>query len=326
MSKNYGVVRTFNIFNFPDSLDYLLLSGINSSTRLGIKPITFKDVFNFDIGDEFHIFEGDTMFNQNGDMTWRRIKVLDKTYYETENMFDYEVDVKLMQIAWEGNNYDTVFTDNIANLRIELNNYPDYLPDESYLLKNFSDTSLSSNKFYAGEYGNRQVIRPGKLYRQFMLPCFIGQNPQGELHYSYIEGCGEFYEQDYFYGQVWKRLIYYNKSGKEYGKNLDFVVEVAESRNQTGVRILPNQAKDYIDIFYPPSIKSGPGSQPVVIYDLLGVEVLKSMDALRRSDDSRLRGNDDALPESQMRLDVSGLAQGVYFVRFGNVLSKFVKL
>ena len=55
------------------------------------------------------------------------------------------------------------------------------------------------------------------------------------------------------------------------------------------------------------------------IYDLLGIEVQKGMD-------SRYRGNDSHFPEGNFRIDVSGLAPGVYFVRIGDVVQEFVKM
>jgi hypothetical protein len=43
--------------------------------------------------------------------------------------------------------------------------------------------------------------------------------------------------------------------------------------------------------------------------------------------DSRLRGNDIFVSsEGNVRIDISGLAAGVYFVRVGDVVRKFFKL
>jgi hypothetical protein len=58
----------------------------------------------------------------------------------------------------------------------------------------------------------------------------------------------------------------------------------------------------------------------VKVYDVLGVEVLKGMD-------SRLRGNDTFVStEGNIRIYISHLRTGVYFVRVGGHIHKFVKM
>ena len=86
------------------------------------------------------------------------------------------------------------------------------------------------------------------------------------------------------------------------------------------VSVSPNPAMDYIEISFPPSKKRGSGGVSMVIYDMLGKEVLKGMD-------SRFRGNDSHFPEGiSVHIDVSHLAPGIYFVRIGDVVRKFVKI
>jgi len=60
---------------------------------------------------------------------------------------------------------------------------------------------------------------------------------------------------------------------------------------------------------------------PVVrLYNLFGVEVAKYMD-------SRLRGNDILVSsEGNVRIDISSLSPGVYFVQVGDKMFKFVKM
>jgi len=53
---------------------------------------------------------------------------------------------------------------------------------------------------------------------------------------------------------------------------------------------------------------------------MLGIEVAKYVD-------SRLRGNDNLVVcEGNFRIDISSLSPGVYFVRVGNEVLKFVKI
>ena len=93
--------------------------------------------------------------------------------------------------------------------------------------------------------------------------------------------------------------------------------------------IFPNPAEDYIEIIVPrwrgqgvdgfsPSKKSELGSVLIRIFDLLGMEITTPSD-LTPGPSPRGEG-------SSLRVDVSHLSPGVYFVRVGDVVRKFVKI
>ena len=56
ISKNYGIIKTLNFAEFSDiySCQEFNLAGITDPQK-GIKNLTEKDIFNFNIGDEIHI-------------------------------------------------------------------------------------------------------------------------------------------------------------------------------------------------------------------------------------------------------------------------------
>jgi hypothetical protein len=84
-----------------------------------------------------------------------------------------------------------------------------------------------------------------------------------------------------------------------------------DEKNITGNIILsPNPATDYIDVIL--SEAKHPFLS-VKVYDVLGVCVLTHPPAISREGES-------------VRIDVSDLAAGVYFVRFGGKMYKFVKM
>ncbi len=56
ISKRYGFIKTYNLFNFPEDVKELLLAGVEE-LNLGVKNLTEKDFFSFEIGDELHIRE-----------------------------------------------------------------------------------------------------------------------------------------------------------------------------------------------------------------------------------------------------------------------------
>ena len=95
--------------------------------------------------------------------------------------------------------------------------------------------------------------------------------------------------------------------------------DVHERKDMHYLNISPNPVNDYIEISQPYESFKPLEGYTIRIYDVLGMEVQKSMD-------SRLRGNDSHFPEaSSVRIDVSQLAPGMYFVRVGDIVQKFVK-
>jgi len=79
--------------------------------------------------------------------------------------------------------------------------------------------------------------------------------------------------------------------------------------------IIPNPAGDNVEINN--VILRSEANDPVVVYDLLGIIWM----------DSRFRGNDILISsEGNVRIDISSLSPGVYFVRVGGRMYKFVKM
>jgi hypothetical protein len=83
----------------------------------------------------------------------------------------------------------------------------------------------------------------------------------------------------------------------------------------SGFLLYPNPASDYIEISCPPS-REGAGALSVLIFDLLGIEFTSPS----------LRDTPPSQGGEKVRIDVSHLSPGVYFVRAGNIVQKFVKL
>ncbi len=272
LSENYGLIELFDMYYFPDSLISIKLAGIENIA--GLKPVTFKDVFDFDIGDVFHIYEGDTSVTSYGVLKRRRITVVGKTYFESEQVVDYEVKHEIMEVHFYNNDYDTSYSDNFVHLRYDLKKYKDYLPEQSYLTyPRREDTMLTMNKFFYGEFGGRQVIRTWKLYERFIPPCYVPTQRIGVKYYYYIEGCGDFFDQDYGYQQVWRRLMYFNKNGSEWGEKLDFVVGVDEKNISAHYLKIINELLINDRILKIDAEKDG--RYKIKIYDINGKKVLE---------------------------------------------------
>ncbi len=77
--------------------------------------------------------------------------------------------------------------------------------------------------------------------------------------------------------------------------------------------ISPNPASDFIEIYHPP-LEKGSGGVDIKIYDLFGQNVSTPVCFA------------DTPASVGQRIDVSALAPGMYFVRIGDRVSKFIKL
>jgi hypothetical protein len=105
----------------------------------------------------------------------------------------------------------------------------------------------------------------------------------------------------------------------------DYTAHYSENCNYTGIEdfkfenksvsVKPNPAADFVEVDFGNVIQSA-AKDPVVVYDQLGIKYM----------DSRLRGNDIFVSsEGNVRIDISGLAAGVYFIRLGDSVQRFVK-
>jgi len=107
---------------------------------------------------------------------------------------------------------------------------------------------------------------------------------------------------------------------KSYLAMFDLPVEVEDENALKSEKfsISPNPAKDFLEISYSPSINHRVNPmvdyQDVVIYNVFGEKIPPRLTS-------------SATPqEGNLRIDVSSLSPGVYFVRVGKKVWKFVKI
>lgn len=299
LSKNYGIIKGYGMLSFPNKIIPLNLSGIESTDTLGVIPISFKDVFNYKIGDEFHIFEGDTGWGNQGILTWRRMLVIDKYDIPNTNIVNYEIEDRVMQVIYNQEFKDTSYSFNIVQHQINLEKYINQLPEQSYkyMFRNYIDSILVSNRIYINDFLGRQVIRTQQSYERYVGDCYIKlTNTGGLIHYTYIEGCGDFFEQDWNYSQQWKRLIYVKKGDEEWGKPLDFVLSAQETVSAGNLYLMSNALRYGEKV----SIYSAVNQDVIVSqYDLLGKLIYSAV---------------TYLDEGINRVPIASQGAGVYFL------------
>jgi len=111
-------------------------------------------------------------------------------------------------------------------------------------------------------------------------------------------------------------MYFENEDGTSFTRELEYIFDVIkkeptsiddkDSGSDDNIIIFPNPASDYIEISGVVGV--------VKLFDVLGIEVSTSPSATLYGDEG-----------SKVRVDVSGLAPGVYFVKIGSLISKFIK-
>ncbi|MBS4001104.1 MAG: T9SS type A sorting domain-containing protein [Desulfobulbaceae bacterium] len=100
-----------------------------------------------------------------------------------------------------------------------------------------------------------------------------------------------------------------------YKFTFDIATSVIERADESQFKLFPNPASDYIEITQPSDVYN------VQIYDILGVKVLSTPSAAHPPSHPSTGSRSENL-----RIDVSSLAPGMYFIRIGNKVQKFIKL
>jgi hypothetical protein len=232
LSKNYGFITAFDWRYFPDSLNKeLKICGI-PDPKTGINPITFRQVFDYDIGDEFHYSEGDTDESRHGYIIENIVRVTDKQVLDT-NTLEYTYSNFSKYINLNGSKSDTTFRYREASERINVGDYPLFEPEESLVgMVSYPGNPLVDFLVKINKYGGRQVITNEFLYYLSPDSCYRQQNHEYVRIYQYIEGCGAYFVEYWGFGYTWKTLHYYNKSGKTWGNQLDVPTSVANDNTE----------------------------------------------------------------------------------------------
>ncbi len=276
ISKNYGIIKIFNFYLFPEFEEYQYddciecdLIGL-TNPELGTQNLTWKDVHNFEVGDEIHVFykshywgtaEGyETITKKNirkyiqkeinGDTIIYTVDYKRSTTINLNGVYSYEYfhDTIISIIK-----SDSIF-DKLPGEPI----YEEYGAFEYYMIKDENDRrskdKQSEYEWIIGSIGDScwdYNISDG---------CF----PQ----YSYVEGLGGPYywcENWFTPGEEENSLVYYKKGESVWGTPL-IITNFLESIIDQEFQIYPNPTSE---IFYiNTSIKNVP--YLIELYDISG--------------------------------------------------------
>ncbi|OFY33693.1 MAG: hypothetical protein A2W91_11020 [Bacteroidetes bacterium GWF2_38_335] len=319
LSKNYGLIEMFNFREFSESdSHYPIVKYKQIAVSSGVNDLLLvKDVYDFNIGDEFHkIFSfGNHYFSQ-----YEVKKVINKYYSITNDTVFYDFDYNL----WGNNDIgpgtyfhtiDTItkYYTNLDSIIHYGQNIRNFLPLESIITSGGGSSYLMNYIVFTDslEYNGRMLLcNLGQEFRKFDEDtCF--NTPYFDsgawVYEKYVKGCGDIYNnfdvEMYTNCMPCSDLVYFLKGSEEWGNPLTIPNSIEENiKPEIIVSVFPNPATTEINL-------SVDQLSLVEIYDVLMNKKMES---------------------TSHKIVISNLPVGVYYVRVttenGIAIGKFIKL
>jgi len=292
ISENFGILKTMNFSLFPDKevQTYDLLG--MSSPEIGMVNLTWKEIYDFDIGDEIH----HTSHNSEPFMSnYQKIKYvyLDKTVYSDSIIYKVDRTLKKERSGIENNVHieeteylhDTIYMFYKPNpvldrLSGEIMGDEWSLSDARILIKDIPEKILPYNEIEKWQQDDGDS-------------CWTYPIKDGCVSiYSYLKGLGgPYYYCSYDFGESSCQINYYKKGDKTWGTPLS--IDNIKQNNDKLISVYPNPTDGQLQI-----TSSELHIEKVEIYDVVG-KLLQS--EIGQSDNTII-------------IDIARLSPGLYFM------------
>jgi len=249
LSRHYGIFKTFDLYFTPDieandTASYSLNG--KTSPHLGIQKLAWKDIYNFDIGDEFH-WSG----NWQGGPSWQIIKrVLGKEVFGNIDSVKYTMEH--CRIWWlpqpppnTEKSYDTI-VDSYDFIHIYNDSLIEWLPETF---------AGAGNYFYPNiPRFTRNIGFPGRQTQELIydyyqpnydtVHCWSYAFEGGGYTLDYTEGLGISYthymEIDNQVTQWWENMVYFKKGSETWGTPLASSCSELLPVEETATKVVPD--------------------------------------------------------------------------------------
>ena len=233
ISKNYGLVKALNFKLFPDlndiwdyGVEELVLSGI-SNPETGIQNLTARDIFDFDINDEFHNWY--YSWNLSGEVDDKTILTVIGKEWLSEDIVKYTKKRCGRRIYYTNMIEDTTYYyDDTITETIDFNNITSMSLDA--LSGSYTESGDSLFKYYEityqdfyEDFGRRTKNTYGGYFSEYPHDCIqeiitkkAATNKDYGFLYGYADGLGGAYYQD-DWGMYHSGLVYYKKGDETWG-------------------------------------------------------------------------------------------------------------
>lgn len=307
LSKNHGMVKGFNFLLFPNIntefqyLDSFKLCGLVSNTASKAN-LTALDIYNFDVGDEFHThyYSYEATGENSADITDKKAikKVIEKTY----NSDSSEVNYKYNLCDKTGEH----ITEQTFPLKSEYLNQLPYHPiytastldstdDKNFV---FCQIAEHSNTYRNKEFGGNYIYQNDSCYEYVLIDkkksSSMEKLPFVRSNETYIEGMGgPYFDHNFMYNGESYNLVYYKKGTTQWGTpyNCDDIVGVNDAKNKVKINVYPNPASNYITI----ETSNAVTNSSFIILNSLGQKVFQQ-----------------ALVNKKAEINIKGLPKGIF--------------
>lgn len=307
-SKNYGLVKFYSMTNFPLDTNSCTLVG-SSNPNMGIVNLTTSEIFDYTIGDEFHIEDYErSYFNPwEYDIIYIRKIILNKVVSSNQDTLTYTIarcQNRYVNMSMIPNPDTTITVDTLTEIII--------LSQQSHfnqLSNEIRSDSASYSTFLIDPQLRKRAKRIDIQYYRTGTGCWSEQIGFFPPYHTYIEGLGgPYYNNPYTtVGTDYYELVYYNKGGTTWGTPLNLTcnlgTSVAEISNQENkILVYPNPSLQYTNItiqnFRPSEVWA------FKLYDVTG-KVIRSK----------------KVQNSSFKVEKANLSSGIYFYQIENSTS-----
>jgi hypothetical protein len=303
LSRNYGLSRMLDVFSIPNDTTFLTLAG-KTNPLVGVQNLTWKEIYNFNVGDEFHYTGSAT------DQGWRDInKIMGRTDYGNDSVV-YTIEECQQHYTASPPYYYTVH-DTVTAVY-------SYNPSSGWWIPKMPG-EFHSDYTWADGYWFEEHSFPGRRLKGYSEGAYFKysyydtcwqQNIGYQMvssSWSYTEGLGltsqHYQDFDPPYSQhMDQSLVYYKKGSETWGTPIapDCSVLLGDGQNNKNVEgynieVVPNPFVDNAQVI----MHGLPSSDDLtyVLYNYSGVIVR--------------RGN---IPGMTFTVDRQGLPSGLYIL------------
>ncbi len=305
ISKHYGWVQPLSFYFFPAhqqwypeiNLQELSLAGL-SEPQMGIKNLTWFEVFDFQPGDVLHVLEEDGEWEGEADGYFQITET--RVIYEYLSRSDYDGDSIEYSYA-RSRRIHLLWMDSIAvmhdtlTLSITPNPGFDQLPLTAVPHSEFGE-ELDHYFYYElhmGEFYQKADVF--NVIEHFSNTCWhiLPSWRLPPVNYYYQGLGGPYYPQvSMWAGLVSRELVYYEKDGETWGTPLD-VSSVEKYTKPNLVKIFPNPVRESFTVTIDPSLS---GEFLLSLVDVNSRSVLQQK-----------------VPSGATSINVAHLPPGIYF-------------
>jgi len=305
ISKSHGGIQLINFRDFPMIQDGSPVLELISDSQLNSASLylTYGDIYDFEVGDEFHYHNENTSLGPGRrENVVRRVIAKDVGITDDTIVYTYYENKWGYKLVFDGNGDYTneyfsgerTYSESYSNLSDSIF-FPNSMPSEAIISE-----YVVSNKLMFRDldmYSNRFVIRENGLIME-IEEC-MSPPPGGGTFTYYIVGCGHIY--NLVYAEIeedclpCEHLVYYKKENEVWGEPLSTKTGIRETK----INVYPNPTKNSLFIEF-----SNPEYEvyTLTIYDNLGRQVMLL----------------DDLSDNQVELNVEKYKSGLYFFKLIN--------